>query len=504
MNNSPIRATAALFLMLAGSAATGTDFPAQVGSQSSLTHPHTARPVARPPEIEGFIAEMNAAPPDVAADVLIRLAGSGKVADPNWKKELLERAFVLAGDARASVRRKLAPYVTATADNSAAYLSNAYDLGLDALSLRVRAVRYMLALDPRRALELFEQINLKLEPLKCGDALAYDVSDFYVLLAEVTGEGVSVEDARQGARARLMLPYIQAVASPAQVGPAAKAILSAHLSGDEVASLSSALAHSLGAVTADDRSFTSAVQPGGATADVYALVRELGKRKDNLAGELAAAYRKFYVAGLTAERCTEDVPRGKTPYYLAEANDAIFKESPLKLDDLRPAGAGSGADLSEYWRTPDSKQLLYEYRELRFAPDAAEHVKDGKLPTRADAGSAEWDAQLRHLLTDLEGWGGSGEASQLDYFNQQQILYKGLLDIVPPGQARAEVLASWMKSLTGAREGEADVQRRLYVSYLVEAVSASPPETRDEFLTRMAYSGDPLISACSKAAKLKI
>jgi hypothetical protein len=266
-----------------------------------------------------------------------------------------------------------------------------------------------------------------------------------------------------------------------------------------------ALAHSQSSIMAgDDRSFTSAVEEGGATSDVASLVRELGKRRDNAAAGLVDAYRKFFRAGLTAERCAEDVPRGKTPYYLAQANDVLFKESPLKLDELTPKGMGGRATLNVYWQKPDSEQLLNDYRDLRFAPDAEEHAKDGRLPTRADAGTAEWDAQLRRLLSDLESWGGSGEASGLDYFNQQQVLYYGLLEITPPGQARAEVLASWFKSLKGAREGEAEVQRRLWVSYLVKAASASPQETRDDLLTRMVYSGDALISACAKVARAKI
>ena len=132
-------------------------------------------------------------------------------------------------------------------------------------------------------------------------------------------------------------------------------------------------------------------------------------------------------------------------------------------------------------------------------------MKDGRLPTRDDAGTAEWDAQLRRLLTALEGWGGSDEASALDYFNQQQNLYYGLLEIAPPGQARAEVLTSWLKSLKGVRvAGDAEVQRRLWVSYLVKAVSASPRETRDDFLMRMMYSDDALVSAVAKVERLKI
>ncbi|HEX6183190.1 MAG TPA: hypothetical protein VFZ44_04705 [Pyrinomonadaceae bacterium] len=501
---SPRRALL-LALLLAVPVIARADLHARRGSQSRPARATRKEP-ARQPEVEAFVVEMNSAPPDVAADALIRLAGSDRVIDSAWKKQLVERAFVLAGDAPAPVRRKTASRVTLNVDTSAGYLTYAYDLGLDTLSLRARAVRSMLALDPQRGLELFGQISLKVEPLKCGDALVYDVSDFYALLAEVARSSFTGEVARQGARLRFMLPYVEAVNSPAQIGPAARAILSAQLSSDDVATLSNALAHSLGSMmAADDRSFTSAVEEGGVTADVASLARELGKRRDNVAAGLVDTYRKFFRAGLTAERCAENVPRGKTPYYLTQANDVLLKDSPLRLDELIPRGVGGRASLSVYWQKPDSEQLLNDYKELRFAPDAEERAEDGRLPTRADAGTAEWEAQLRRLLADLESWSGSGEKSQLDYINQQQVIYHGLLEITPPGQARGEVLASWLKSLKGARsEGNAEVQRRLWVSYLVKAVASSPQEMRDDFLMRMVYSGDALISAWARVARLKI
>lgn len=493
-----------LALLLAASATARAALPTQDNSQSRPARPVRKQP-ARRPEVEAFVAEMNSAPPDVAADALIRLAASDKVADPAWKKELVERAFTVAGDAPAPVRRRMALRVTRNIDTSAGYLTYAYDLGLDTLTLRARAVRSMLALDPQRGLELFGQITLKLAPLKCADALVYDVSDFYAVLAEVARSSFSGEAARQGARMRFMLPYVEAVNSPAQVGPTAKAILSAQLSGEEVDSLSNALSHSIGSMmSTDDRSFTSAVEEGGATDEVAALARELRKGQDNSAAQLVDAYRKFFRAGLTAERCAEDAPRGKTPRYLSVANDALFKESTLKLEELTPGGVGGSATLSVYWQTPDSKKLMKDYKDLRFASDAEEHVKDGVVPTRDDAGTPEWDAQLRRLLSDLENWGGSDEASQLDYFNQQQNLYEGLLEITPPGQPRAEVLASWLKSLKGAKDGDAEIQRRLHVSYLIKAVAASPPETRDDFMGRLVYSDDPLISASAKVVRLKL
>ena len=44
------------------------------------------------------------APPELAADILIRIATSGRVTDKTWKIEMLEDAFQLAGHATYPIR----------------------------------------------------------------------------------------------------------------------------------------------------------------------------------------------------------------------------------------------------------------------------------------------------------------------------------------------------------------------------------------------------------------
>lgn len=58
---------------------------------------------------------------------------------------------------------------------SAEYLSQAYGLRLDALSLRVRAVRAMLSIDAARAREMFGQMPVKL-PLSAVQKLSRSVA----------------------------------------------------------------------------------------------------------------------------------------------------------------------------------------------------------------------------------------------------------------------------------------------------------------------------------------
>jgi hypothetical protein len=53
-----------------------------------------------PREIQDLIDQSAAAPPELAADILLRLVEAGKIPDKKIRAEALEQAFVLAGSAR--------------------------------------------------------------------------------------------------------------------------------------------------------------------------------------------------------------------------------------------------------------------------------------------------------------------------------------------------------------------------------------------------------------------
>src|SRR5258706_418799 len=88
-----------------------------------------------------------AAPPELAADLLIRIAESPKVTDKAFKIELLEWAFALAPSAKFKIRLWGTFGRGSTTDSDTGALFAALMDGLDTLSLQSRVVRAMLPLD---------------------------------------------------------------------------------------------------------------------------------------------------------------------------------------------------------------------------------------------------------------------------------------------------------------------------------------------------------------------
>src|SRR5216683_3939336 len=104
----------------------------------------TDRP-KRPLEVMALVDQARALPPEFRADTLLRLSDSPLVTETTWKQELIEEAFW--SGAHASL-----PYPQWADRRSDSVAENAVRQNrLEALTLQLRAVHAMLALDPQKA-----------------------------------------------------------------------------------------------------------------------------------------------------------------------------------------------------------------------------------------------------------------------------------------------------------------------------------------------------------------
>src|SRR5258708_20025622 len=67
--------------------------------------PDRCRAPHRDPRIEALVTDAMTIPSEFASEALLRIAGSGLVTDPEWRREMLETAYMRAYDAQESYRR---------------------------------------------------------------------------------------------------------------------------------------------------------------------------------------------------------------------------------------------------------------------------------------------------------------------------------------------------------------------------------------------------------------
>jgi hypothetical protein len=357
-----------------------------------------AEPAKLPQPFQSISDLAGAAPPEFAADALLRIVESGKLADRNARRELVEHAFQLAVSAKFPVRME--GVTGTTTDTASGSLSQAYALKLDVLSLQSRAVMDMLPLDPPKARELFGQIvKPTLAPLTCDDALVYEPSDYYqALIAVVNGAFTPKEKAKEE-HVNLLLDALAQAASPSQLAPLARAIQSAAVTTAQRQILWARFGGLLESMQPDGRSFGASLP----------AIMSLG------IPQIQPQIEKFQQRN---QRCETDTTASSP-----NPSAAATKPSTPKLDS--------------YWQSANAKQLLQAGQKLRFK-------SSNQLLSDADRATPEWQQQLSDYLNLIADWTPDETESDAVYYHEKCTVFTALLELVPSGPQSDTILADYV------------------------------------------------------------
>jgi hypothetical protein len=355
-----------------------------------------------------------AAPPEFAADAMLRVAESGKITDRDAVRDLVEQAFHTASAATFRVRMRGLPGTTT--DTRSGLLSQAYDLKLDALSLQSRAVRDMLAIDKAKARDLFRDIPPpRLVPLTCDDAMVYDVADFYRTIGIIANTAFSEKERAKEEHINFVLDYVGQVVSPAQLAPLARVLKSVNATPVQAERLWNRFNGMLEDLLGDERSYSAALS---------AISSESGP-------EMQASFEKYKRQG---QSCKDDAGGAAEP-------------------------AANTPKLERFWQTPQAKTLLEDGLKLRIAPDSHQF-------TAADRSTPEWQVRLTDYLSELADWTSGQEQSEAVYYHQKCTVFEALVELIPAGPQRDKVLLDFVAFI-----GNSNLQRQSPVEWFIQANS---------------------------------
>jgi len=386
------------------------------------------------------------APPELAADALLRMVESGKLADRNARLALVEQAFQLASAAKFSVRMEgLSGTTTDTASGS---LSQAYKLKLDALSLQSRAVRDMLPLDPSKARDLFGQMaKPTLAPLTCDDALVYEPSEFYQALSAVVNGAFTPNEKAKEEHVNLLLEALGQVTSPSQLAPLADAIQAASVTAIQHQVLWARFNGLLENMQPDNRSFP-------ASLPALSVLSTPG---------VQASFEKFRQKNHGCETDAAPSPNSQ----------AAKKPATPKLD--------------LYWQSPNAQQLLQAGQKLRYASST-------QLLSDADRASAGWQQQLADYLNLIAGWTQDQEESEADYYHEKCVVYTGLLDLVAAGPQQDKLLADYVDFISNSGLYQQSPAEWFVEPHTLLDRSQTDPARHSKVLEAYQNSGNPVLT----------
>jgi hypothetical protein len=466
-----------------------------------------------PREIRDLIDQTPAASPELAADILLRLVEAGKIPDKKIKAAVLEQAFVLAGSARFPMRLIGATVEGGDTDSDAGVRWAALLNGLDSLSLQCRAVRTMLEIDRKRALELLQSMpQVRIPARSCSDAMVERVDAFYETLALMVNQAFNETEKRDGKHLELAEAYIHSMASPAQLEPAAKMILDLKLDGRRLSPVLSAYSIELHDMSADDRAFSSSTKP--ALLKVLVPLAADAETKGVSSFGLVDAFRAYYVRHMRSTRCEDNVAEegnGLTLPPVAESFNSNLRTvtdpegkqmRPIQADELRPAKVEGNATVYHFWSKPQTEKLLAGLKHLRFGtPEQREaNNKKGLRPdgmaqflTVEQRDTLSWQIEAREFLNEVESWNKDHDETEENYFHEVCFIYAPLLELVPPGELWGNVLESYINFLKqSALAKENPPEWYLEVHRLLDA--SAGPRAQEKIWSMVKAKGDIVMS----------
>jgi len=450
------------------------------------------------PEVQALVDMAGSVPPEFAADVLLRLAESDKIDQQSAKLQLITSAFYLAESAQQPIKKR--PGLPLSTDSRSGYLASSFQLNLDRLSLQSRAVEDALSLNQTKARILFEQIEIHLVPLGCGEALAYDLSTFYQTLGKVISNGFTQKEKLEGRQIQLLERHVIGLRSHSQVGPVAQLLRTLDLSSGDLGAALSSFVGSLATLHGDKRSFTSAARYLDLDSLPW-LVTQLDAKGVPAAATLPNL-RQYLVSNFRDSPCTEileDPAQAKSLseaalYFVNRFNERLgpnikkYALVPVGADEIQGALDSSQPSTHDYWYSRKSNELLEGIRGLKFG------TGQDKLLSAEDRNTPRWEGQLSDFLKEFESWEPNDEPAD-DFFFEKAVIYKGLIELVPSEPKRSRIIQSYVDFL-----GESDfqVQNRIewfwQLQILLGQIRIRGLDSRAEVIQTFEKSRDPILS----------
>jgi hypothetical protein len=438
-----------------------------------------------PAKTMGLIDGARGLAPEFSADLLLRLAGSLAIEDARWKVRLLEEAFVSGASAQLPYRK----HGEMTTDARASRMFSANNL--EALSLQTRAVEAMLALDPQRAREMFDDIPTPQVPaLACGETGAPDLSAYYRTAADVFAKGFTAGQRRSSNHLYFLERIIGGMLSPAHVTPALNLIFEVSVTSGQREDLLTRFAGNLDHINGTARIFASS------SSD---LLAHFGDPTP----VLIPALRAYIVRHVSGPRCSDDtvLQPSKLPFVVISFNSLVSKLDPTETrlkpitqDEAKPSKDEGTFPHHWWWQSKRSKQVLDA---LKWLNHGNRNLPDNKrFFTLEERMSNDWNAHFIDTLKLIEGWSADEEDSADDWFGMVSEAYELLAEKAPRDEQREGAMKRFLNFM---ETHYADIEcHNLWFRQLKGQWASPDPWIAD----RMAESRNPAISLYARTARL--
>jgi len=424
------------------------------------------------------------APPELAADVLLKLIERGYIGEAERKRQVLETAWSLAASAKYPL--EVVPAMMTVTASDPGSLSAALGMGLSKAGIEARVISQMAKLDPKETRNLFVQMTTsETQSPECA-ADRYTTNRAYFRALQTAAQTFSAEEVKKGERFRFLAEGLRVLSSPEDFELSLELLRNDRgLTEAEFGQLLGLWSEMLTRVRFTDRLFSSRSIEELATALLYAG-KEI-ERRGTSTKPAFRALRAYFVTHARAARCGESESRvGAEEQVRVMFNKVVALATPdiplIAAGDIKPESFGERAKVAVYDGAEDAtiRELKSDYAQLRF-------------------GTFEKDEALQ-FLNKLERWSKDGRQSNREIFFQRAELQGALVYAAPEGQLRQLFLESYVRFLANSSvKLESPPEWSMWVNRLISAAGISD---RRAWLDQIERAGDSVVAIYCQIARV--
>jgi len=492
------------------------------GGQAKETVTFRETPQSRNALIQAIINDVPSAPPELGADILLKLVERGDIADPKLKRQLLDDAWDLAPKARYETEIGNAIGVMVESDPGSLLSSLP---GLTASGIQSRVISQLAPIDARASRELFLKMKSPEPESPPCSASQYSSHSSYFKALGVVLETFSDAEAERGERPRFLKDAIRSLTNQSDLQLSLSLITEGKFPDKDTSELLDQWAETLSNAHFTDRQFFIISYLFKMTLGAAESEQTRGQSPE----KLLRALRSYFVRHAGAVRCEDGSWR---PYPLGpnvpatnnEENARLMFNStvselglsipPIKPEEIKPAGFAGKSEVANYLSgDPADKvsQIMLAGKHLRFGTPEQRALNQKNSGARNVAAwltleqrsTPAWNTEALQHLAQLEAWTRSLGREDREVFVLKAEFYSGLLELAPEGKLHDTVMKSYVNFLvTSPMKRESPPEWAWWG--IQKLIKSDIVADKRKWLDEIEDAGDATISLYTRLARLSL
>jgi len=473
-------------------------------------------------QIQSIVDDIPAAPPELGADILLKLVEGGEITDPKLKRQLLDQAWDLAPKARFAT--EFGSSLSVMVESEPGSLSSSLP-GLTTAALQSRVISQMAQIDSTLTRELFQKMKPPEASFPSCTASQFPFHSSYFKALGTTLETFSEEEVKRGEKTRFLSNALRTLTNQEDFRLSLELIRDGKFPDKDYAQLLDQWSGVLSAAHFSDRQFSIVSWLFKETLREAEGERAKGSSAENL----LRALRSYFVRHAGAVRCEDgswrpSSPGPGLPLTSNEENARVSFNStvaelglnipPIQPEEIEPKGVAGRAIVVNYLTVdPTDKvwELMNSAKHLRFGTPEQQALNEknrgpGNVApalTLEQRSTPAWSAEALQYLTQLEAW--TRELGQEDrgVYILKAEFYGGLLELAPEGKLHDTVLKSYINFLVSSPLRRESPPEWAWWG-IVKLINSSTVSDKHRWLDEIEAAGDQTISLYTRLARLAL